>query len=276
MNIKLKINKSLEENASIYYELAKKAKAKIEPINDVITKYSREFEKAKKEHELLAEKHESIKTKAESKRKKHWYEKFRWFFSSEGFLVIGGRDATTNEIIIKKYLTEGDLVFHTDMSGSPFFVVKRKEESSGKKESMEIGEMAINETASATASFSKAWGRGLASIDVFYVKPEQVSKKTESGEYMTKGSFMIRGKKNYVKPKMELAVAIIKDKEEGNELFISGPVSSVSSQSDKFIKIVSGSTKSSDIAKQIKKKLGGDLDEIIRSLPAGGCRIVGE
>jgi len=47
---------------------------------------------------------------------KEWYEKFRWFISSDDFLILGGRDATSNEIVIKKHTEKNDLVFHR-----PFF-----------------------------------------------------------------------------------------------------------------------------------------------------------
>lgn len=32
----------------------------------------------------------------------HWFEKFNWFISSEGYLVLSGRDAQQNEILIKR------------------------------------------------------------------------------------------------------------------------------------------------------------------------------
>ena len=54
-----------------------------------------------KERELIRKKR---RKKTEKKnRKQEWYEKFHWFFSSEDFLCIGGKDATSNEIIIKKH-----------------------------------------------------------------------------------------------------------------------------------------------------------------------------
>ena len=76
------------------------------------------------------EKIEKIKEEEQVKRpnieiKREWYEKFRWFISSEGFLVIGGRDATSNEIVIKKHADKNDLVFHTDIKGSPFHLSKQ-------------------------------------------------------------------------------------------------------------------------------------------------------
>lgn len=265
MQVKLKINKSLEENASEYYNKAKKSRSKIEPITEIIEKYKKEMEKVLEKQDIELQKQEKIKTK----RKTYWYEKFRWFFSSEGFLVIGGRDATSNEILIKKHLDKEDIVFHTDMAGSPFFVVKKKQEFKG--ESKKIEEKTLQEAASATACYSRAWKLGLATLDVFYVKPEQVTKETKAGEYMQKGSFMIMGKTSYVKPQMEISISV--KKEEDCEIVIGGPTSAIQSQSENFIRIIQGSEKPSDTAKKIRKKIGGDLDEIIRMLPPGGCKI---
>lgn len=42
-------------------------------------------------------------------RKVHWFEKFNWFISSENYLVISGRDAQQNELIVKRYMSKGDL-----------------------------------------------------------------------------------------------------------------------------------------------------------------------
>jgi predicted ribosome quality control (RQC) complex YloA/Tae2 family protein len=42
-------------------------------------------------------------------RQQMWFEKFTWFVSSDGYLVLGGRDAQQNEILYKKYLRKGDV-----------------------------------------------------------------------------------------------------------------------------------------------------------------------
>lgn len=42
-------------------------------------------------------------------RKVHWFEKFNWFISSENYLVISGCDAQQNEMIVKRYMSKGDL-----------------------------------------------------------------------------------------------------------------------------------------------------------------------
>ncbi len=253
----LDMDKSIEENASDYFDKAKKIKKKIEGAKEALAKSLEKFDKLEKKQQKL-DKEEIKEEKIE--RKKEWYEKFRWFYSSEGFLCIGGRDATTNEIIVKKHMDKDDVVFHTDMAGSPFFIVKTE----GKK----VGKATLEEVAQATAAYSRAWKVGLTTTDVFHVKPEQVSKEAESGEYMAKGSFMIRGKTTYIHPDIKIAVGI-KDGQ-----IIGGPVTAIGKNSDKFVVVVQGKDKASDVAKKIKKELdGGDLDEIIRFLPAGGARL---
>ena len=120
MQLKIYLNKSLEENAGIYFDKAKKLKKKIEGAREALA------ESQKRKEKLLREKAEAT-TEAEvqvRKRERKWYEKFRWFYTSDGFLVIGGRDSTTNELAIKKHTDKNDMVFHTDMAGSPFFVIK--------------------------------------------------------------------------------------------------------------------------------------------------------
>jgi len=252
MKIKIDINKSVEKNAAIYFDKSKKAKKKLEGAKEALERSKKKLAKLKKE-----------KPKQEKKQKKEtkkeWYEKFRWFISSEQFLCIGGRDATTNEIIIKKYAEENDLVFHTDIAGSPFFIIKT--------ENKKPTEKTINETAIATAGFSRAWKMGIASADVFYVKPEQVTKKAKAGEYLQKGAFMIYGKKNYLKPAIKFAVGKINDK------IMAGPINAIKKNCEKFIEIEQGNEKASSVAKKIQKKIGGEIDDIIRVLPAGGCKI---
>ncbi len=167
VKILLDLNKSIEENASDYFEKAKKIKKKIlgaEEALKISQKKLKDLEKKKEKKEHKEQKEAELK-----ERKKQWYEKFRWFKSSNNFLVIGGRDATSNEIIIKKHTDESDLVLHTDMAGSPFFVIK----SNNKK----IPESTIKEAADATCTFSRVWKLGLQSTDVFYVSPEQLAKK---------------------------------------------------------------------------------------------------
>ena len=116
MKLVLDSTKTPEENATFYFEKSKKAKKKREGIEKILelSKKKLHFEQEEKKEQHLYD----------ALPPKKWYLKFRWFISSDGFLCIGGKDATTNEILIKKHCDTKDLVFHTDLAGSPFFVIK--------------------------------------------------------------------------------------------------------------------------------------------------------
>jgi predicted ribosome quality control (RQC) complex YloA/Tae2 family protein len=257
MEIEFDLKKSVDENAGIYFNLAKKSKKKLEGAHKALEDSKKKLEKLKKDENKFME--TALKKLEKKDRKLEWYEKFHWFISSEDFLCIGGKDATSNEIVIKKHTDKEDLVFHTDMAGSPFFIIKNGQ--SAKEET-------INETAQAVAVYSRAWKLGHTTADVFYVKPEQVSKEAQSGEYMSKGSFMVRGKTTYIHPKLEYAIGLVEDE------IVGGPITAIKKKTNKFVIVIPGREKKSSMAKKIKAKLkGGDLDEIIKFLPAGGSVI---
>jgi len=259
MSIEFDLNKSVEENAGTYFNLAKKAKKKLKGAKEALERSQRELERLKQQEDKFLQECEQKQQKKENQRKQEWYEKFHWFFSSEDFLCIGGRDATSNEMVIKKHLDKDDLVLHTDMAGSPFFVIKDGQKAS---------EKTIQEAAQAVAVYSRAWKLGHGTADVFYVNPEQVSKEAQAGEYMSKGSFMIRGKTNYLHPKLEYAIGLL------DEQVIGGPLTAVKKKTINLVVVIPGREKKSVLAKKIKSKLkSGDLDEIIKFLPAGGGEI---
>ncbi len=259
IKITLDINKSLEENASLYYDKAKKIRKKIEGAKKTIIETQTKLAKLEKEKIKEDELNKVSLSKEPRMNTKLWYEKFRWFISSEGFLVIGGKDAATNEIIVKKHTIDGDLVFHTDMVGSPFFVIK--------SENKEIGRDTIRETADATVTFSKAWKIGLQNSSVFYCKPEQLTKEAPSGEYVPRGGFVTTGKLNYVENTVNCAVGVFDGK------VMSGPVQAIKKNCKFYVEIEQGREKASSIAKYIQKKINCDIDDIIRTLPSGGYKI---
>nr|MBT4247005.1 DUF814 domain-containing protein [Candidatus Woesearchaeota archaeon] len=118
MEIEISLNKNVDENAGIYFNLAKKAKKKLEGANKALGDSKKELASLEKNEEKFQLEQE--KKQEKKQRKKEWYEKFHWFMSSEDFLCVGGKDATSNEIIVKKHMEKDDIVFHTDMAGSPF------------------------------------------------------------------------------------------------------------------------------------------------------------
>ncbi len=253
MEVVINLRKGIEQNASAYFEEAKKAKRKLEGAREAL-----EDTKSKMELNKLKAEEEKKRIEAKAKIKHEWYEKFRWFISSKGKLVLLGRDATTNEIIIKKHTEPNDAVFHTESAKSPYCVVPG-----------ELDDATRIEAATATASFSSAWAQGQSNCEVFQVKPEQVSKKAQAGEYLTKGAFMIYGKKELIPVKLGLAVGVLKD---GRAMC--APLWAVKANCEAAVEIIPGKEKNSSIAKFMKKRLnGGDLDDFIKVLPSGGCAI---
>ena len=258
MKVELFLDKPLEHSAAVYFERAKKAKKKMEGAKVVLERSRKELLRLMDERDIASRKLKEEKTKKTIKLE--WYEKFRWFYSSEGFLCIGGRDSTTNEILVKKHAEKGDLVFHTKIEGSPFFIIK----SQNKK----IGDATLQETAQATASYSKGWKLGMPGLEVFYVEPHQLSKKAvETGASLPKGAFAILGKMNLIQIKLEIAIGIKDDK------IIGGPVEAIKKTSQKCVLIEQGREATGDIAKQIQRKIGGTVDEIIKFIPAGGSKL---
>ena len=245
MKLSLDTTKTLEENAAFYFEKSKKAKKKLVGIEKIlnITKKKLLYEQEEKKEQRVYE----------AQAQKKWYMKFRWFFSSDGFLCIGGKDATTNDMLIKKHCEKGDLVFHTDLAGSPFFIIKA--------EGKEIPQKTKEEAAQATVSFSRAWKQGLTGAEVYAIAPEQVKK--ELG--LPKGSFMIHGKREYFKPIVRLYIGL------NTEKYLE-----CSPLQKEFLLKQGG--KKTDTAKWLQKhcmekyNLKFSLDEIMQILP-GECSV---
>ncbi|EGT57102.1 hypothetical protein CAEBREN_19463 [Caenorhabditis brenneri] len=136
-----------------------------------------------------------IVTEVKKSRKAMWFEKFRWFISSEGYIVVAGRDAQQNELLVKKYLRPNDIYMHADVRGASSVVIRNK----SFEESQEIPPKTLTEAAQMAVCYSNAW-EATVTASAWWVRPEQVSRTAPTGEYLPSGSFMIRGKKNFMPP----------------------------------------------------------------------------
>ncbi len=259
---------SIPENSEVYYNQGKKAKRKIKGVKIAIERTLKEIEKAKSKRETAMERIRVPQKRVKKELK--WFEKLRWFLSSDGLLVIGGRDATTNEMVVKHHLESNDVYLHSDIHGAPSVVIK----SGG----ADIPENTIEEAAYLAASFSSAWPKGFGSQDVYWVHPDQVSKTPQSGEFLVKGAFIIRGTRNYVRG-IPLLIAVGVVDYEG-ERIMAGPINALSKYTDKYAVIKPGYTKKEEISREILKKIDKErnftLEDIIRVLPSGKCDFVDE
>ena len=256
---------TIPENAESYYEKAKKAKRKTKGAQIAIENTKKQLEEIKAKKDIAME--NIAVPKKRVKKNLKWYEKLRWFLSSDGHLVIGGRDANSNENVVKKYLDKNDVYLHADIHGASSIAIKLNGD--------ELNDKLIKESGEFAASFSSAWSMGFTSQDVFWVHPEQVTKTPESGEFLAKGSFVIRGHRNYIRgARVKLAIGIVDY--EGKRIMI-GPIEALEAHCENYVVIKPGFTKKEALAKKIIHKINEDdllsLDDIIRVLPSGKCDI---
>jgi len=237
-SVNINVDLTVPQNAQVYYDKVKKAQAKKEGALKAIEDTKRAMAKAVPAPSAEPKK-PSVKAHP---RKPRWYEKFRWFYTSDGYLVIGGRDADQNEEIVKKYMDKKDVFFHAQAHGAPITVVKT--------EGKDITEEAIAEVARFAVSYSSVWKSGQSSGDCYWVRPEQVSKTPESGEYVAKGAFIIRGERNYVK-NVEARAAVGVRLDETGCYIIGGPVAAVKARAKYYVIVEPGEFNQGDIAKKV-------------------------
>ncbi|HEC88284.1 MAG TPA: fibronectin-binding domain-containing protein [Thermoplasmata archaeon] len=255
IEVEIDLKKSIVRNAQEKYEKIKKLKEKIRGANEAMESTLKKLNEVK---EIKIEK----KKKREEKRKL-WFENYRWFISSDGNLVIGGKDAKTNEKIVKKYMENNDIYVHADVHGAPSCIIKAKD-IYGKD--LPIKEATIKEACQFAVSYSKAWNQ-FAIASAFWVNPWQVSKRAETGEYLPRGAFMIRGKRNYEKCSLEIGIGKIKIDDE--EKMMSAPPSAIKSWAEKWIVFVPGDEEKNKIAKETAHIFECDVEDIQKILPPG-------
>ena len=128
-------------------------------------------------------------------RRQMWFEKFTWFISSDSYLVLGGKDAQQNEILYRKYLKKGDVYLHADLHGAATVVVK----NNPKTPDAPIPPSTLSQAGTLAVASSSAWD-SKAGMSAWWVNADQVSKSAPTGEFLPTGSFMVRGKKNFLPP----------------------------------------------------------------------------
>jgi predicted ribosome quality control (RQC) complex YloA/Tae2 family protein len=213
----------------------------------------------------------------------HWYERFRWFHTSDDFLVIGGRNADQNEAIVAKYLDPHDRFFHSQAHGGPATVLKATGPSEPSRE-VDIPERSRREAATFAVSYSSVWKDGRYAGEAYEVGPDQVSKTPESGEYLEKGGFVIRGDRTYYDDvAAEVAVGILVGEE---TRVIGGPPGAIEPRTATSVRLRPGRYAQNDAATRLYRTFRGrfadqsfvrkvaSADRIQEFLPPGGSETV--
>jgi predicted ribosome quality control (RQC) complex YloA/Tae2 family protein len=253
LHFSLTLRKSLFDNANEYYERGKRAKEKaagalsaLDDSKKKLGKIERQLSAAEELRSLKpAEVMEALAKRKVERESKEWFEKFRWFNSSDGFLVVAGKDTVSNEVLVKKYTLQEDAVFHAEITGSPFVVVKA--------EGKPISEQVLREAGEYAASFSRAWRENAGSADVYWVKPDQLSKSGPSGESVPHGAFFVVGKRNWTRnTPLRIAVGAVVNEE---ACFIGGPVDMVKAKTKAYVVLVPGDLAGKELLKQVLKSI---------------------
>src|SRR5919112_985323 len=272
-------NFNIPKLSSSLFNLAKEMERGLITIENVQSKLVEQIDKLKQQ------KNKKQLSAVKVLTNKEWYEKYRWFFTSDNLLAIGGKDASSNSVIIRKHLTENDYVFHAEVHGSPFFVLQNANNSN-----TDISQ-SILEVSQATVSFSRSWRDALSSSDAYWVFSSQLKMGAPTGQYLPKGSFVIDGKRSFVKNleiKLAVGLSFIGDK----SLIIVGPYHAVKKRSvcvrtvlpsgldvvkaSKKIKadFVDYSIKNDFPENTVQYLKSLSIDEIVRILPVGQFKLM--
>ena len=184
------------------------------------------------------------------------YMSYRWFFTSEGKLVVGGKSDEQNENVLRYFKRPGYTIMHTTKPGSPFMIIQSDDPSKND----------LDECAVFCACFSKEWKTGKKSIDIDVFKGGDVFKN----KGMKTGTFGVKNKKK-VKAKPELMVIIQKGKIRA--------VPKVKGKEESLAVIKQGKmdkeAAAEKIAKKIKEKylLPVSKEEVMRAIPSGNMSV---
>ncbi len=243
MEIRLNYEKNIYKNLEKLYSKIKKLRKKKESAKEALKKLEK---KEKKEKQIK-----------KSSREKEWYEKFYWFYTSEGKLAIGGRNKEQNEVLFKEHFEANDLFFHADIIGASVVILKNGKNAS---------EVELIETAQFAVAYSKAWKEGYSRLNGYCVEKEGVT-KSHKGKKADPGSFFIIGERRWFKNLLlNIRIGVAE-----------GRVYAVPSFSKKHfereVEVKPGRIKKEAAASEIAKFLKAEKEEVLNLLPSGRMNI---
>ncbi|KAJ5386896.1 hypothetical protein N7509_009437 [Penicillium cosmopolitanum] len=191
-------------NASQYYDQKKTASEKQQRTVQSSTKALKSHEK-----KVTADLKKGLKQEKQVLRQARvpfWFEKFVFFISSEGYLVLGARDAMQSEQLYRRYLNKGDIFIHANLEGALPIVVKNRP---GNPDAP-IPPSTLSQAGTMCVSTSAAWD-SKAVMSAWWVHANQVTKTAANGGgILPTGSFEVKGEKNFLAPsQLVLGFAIL-------------------------------------------------------------------
>jgi predicted ribosome quality control (RQC) complex YloA/Tae2 family protein len=265
LRVPLLRGRGARESAQALFEEAKRIQAKLSGARVALEETERKLSAPEPSLPARAPSEAPSPTR---RRRVHWFERYRWFISSEGAVVVGGRDASSNDLVVKRHLKTGDTYVHADVHGAASVVVKHPAEGAPA-----LTDVTLREAGQWAVAYSKAWRAGHASATAFWVTPEQVSKAGTSGEFVARGAWVIHGTKHFLEDlPTELALGTIVY--DGETLWTAAPPDSVRRRGVVRLLLTPGDERDrSDREVEIVRELGIPRDVLQALLPAGGITV---
>ncbi len=260
--VPLRVDVSPRETAQQIYEEVKRLQSKLAGATAALADTERRIAEPDREDPTARAPSRSAEP---SRRKLHWFERFRWFVSSEGAIVLAGRDASSNDLLVRRNLKDGDVYLHADLQGAASVVVKHPPPGAPV-----LSDTTLREAGQWAVAFSKAWRAGLASASAFWVTPDQVSKSAASGEFVARGAWAIHGTKHFLHD-LPTEVAIGTIDYEGESLWTCAPPSAVRARGTVRALLVPGPERDREALEvELARELGLSRTRLQSLLPAGG------
>lgn len=268
-DVQVDLRKSVQENADAQYEAGKKARSRREGAGKAIEDVRRRIQ------DLEAKGLDAFGAapkRAEAVKRHFWFEPFRWTVTPNGFLAVGGRNASQNDTVVKKYLRDGDRYVHATIHGAPSVVVRPADGS--------VAEGVPDEDLRAAGQFavcaSRAW-RQFGEASAYWVTAQQVSKTPRSGEFVPKGAWIVHGRRNTLdKLPMQWAVGPVHftkggvpDPQGDVVKLLGGPPDAVRAHAQRMVLLAPGDLDPNDAAVRLAEHFDVDVEEAQGALPAG-------
>ncbi len=288
--VMLELDATVHQNAQRYFESARKQKNKTSGAVEALAETERKLKRARKSE---AKQKASGKLNRLKRSKRMWFEQHRWGMIEGGHLLVGGKDAKGNDSVVKKHLSNEDMYLHADLHGAPScslrssqgFALEERRPAHlppdipayrlvDKLEDTALTKDKLQQAAVLALSWSRAWNGGGAHGTVYSVKPAQVSKSAQTGEFVGKGAFVIRGQRTWYKD-MDVRIGIGIIAVNGVPMVVSGTPAHILSVCQRYAILSPGLTKKDQLANKIYRTTGLSTDDLLSVLP-GACDVIDE
>ena len=288
--VMLELDATVHQNAQRYFEAARKQKNKTSGAVEALAETERKLKRARKNE---AKQKASGKLNRLKRSKRMWFEQHRWGMVEGGHLIVGGKDAKGNDAVVKKHLSGDDMYLHADLHGAPScslraaqgFALEERRPAHlpadipayrlvDKLEDTSLSQTKLEQAAVLALSWSRAWNGGGAHGTVYSVKPAQVSKSAQTGEFVGKGAFVIRGQRTWYKD-MDVRIGIGIIAVNGVPMVVSGTPDHIQAVCPRYAILSPGMTKKDQLANAIYRNTGLSTDDLLAALP-GASDVIDE